>query len=497
MKIASSIDYYTDVLQHSHAKIKQTHGFAPFDFKRLVEYSADGLTLMSAEGKIRYINPAAQKMFGYPIQDVSRINPFSFVHEDDRENAKEVFRRLVSSHKYTATLQFRMIDVNGKIRWVEAVGRNLLRDPHVSAVVVNFRDITKRREIDEKQREIEGKFKHLFNSNLIGIFVATFEGRFVEANRAFLSMLGYSRKELKEGQIQSDLLTPGEYREISKLAVERVKNTGESGTYEKVYVDKKGRPVPVLVALKRIEDKKNLCIGFVLNISERRELEKRKDAFIAVASHELKTPVTSMKVYLDLFERTVANGDPQARLLLNGMKRQVIKMTKLIHDFLDLSRLHSDNVVLRKQRFDITELLQGIIATLTHFFPANSIVYKSTRSLYVFADRERIEQVLINLLHNAIKYSPNSGKIILSCTKENKNIRIRVKDFGIGIANEDRKKIFEKFYRGDAVGRNTYPGFGVGLYISQQIVRKHGGFIRCQSALGQGSTFSVVLPAGL
>src|SRR5581483_9756744 len=195
-----------------------------------------------------------------------------------------------------------------------------------------------------ERKEVEARFQRLFESNLIGVFLSDFDGIFLDANDAFLDLLGYTRAEMQAGILQRDTLTPPEFQHLSVQAVQALQEKGSSGTYEKEYLHKSGRRIPVLIAVTRIEQT-DTCIGFVLNISERKELDKRKDEFINIASHELKTPVTSLKGFLGLLQRLLGAPQGEARekglYYLARMDAQINKLTKLINDLLDLSKIQT------------------------------------------------------------------------------------------------------------------------------------------------------------
>jgi PAS domain S-box-containing protein len=182
-----------------------------------------------------------------------------------------------------------------------------------------------------EQKRLEAKFRQLFDSNLIGVFVSDFAGTFLDANDAFLDLLGYTREELYAGTLERDALTPPEFHYLSQNAVKALQETGASGTYEKEYLHKSGKRIPVLVAVTRIEHT-DTCIGFVLDINERKELEKRKDEFIGMTSHELKTPVTSLKGFLGLLQRRLTTqGDEKALHYLARMDAQSWKTCRARH----------------------------------------------------------------------------------------------------------------------------------------------------------------------
>jgi PAS domain S-box-containing protein len=235
------------------------------------------------------------------------------------------------------------------------------------------------------------------------VFVSDFAGTFLDANDAFLNLLGYTRAELLAGTIERDALTPPEFHSLSQDAVMALQETGASGTYEKEYLHKSGKRLPVLVAVTRIEQTET-CIGFVLDISERKELEKRKDEFIGMASHELKTPVTSLKGFLTLLKRRLTlQGDEKTLHYLARMDAQVNKLTRLIDDLLDLSKIQTGQLVYREDRFEVDALVQEIVENVQDTTQTHRLLLEGQSQAEVFGDRDRIGQVLINLLDNAIK----------------------------------------------------------------------------------------------
>ena len=348
-------------------------------------------------------------------------------------------------------------------------------------------------EMVERSR-LEAKFQQLFDSSLIGVFVSDFGGTFLDANDAFLDILGYSREELQAGKIQRDALTPAEYRSLSQNMVKALQETGSSGTSEKEYLHKSGKRIPVLVAVTRIEQTET-CIGFVLDISERKELDKRKDEFISMASHELKTPVTSLKGFLNLLQRRLkTQEDEKALHYLTRMDAQVHKLIKLINDLLDISKMQTGQLVYREERFAVDALVQEIVENVQETTQTHSLQLEGVTGAEVFGDRDRIGQVLINLLNNAIKYSPQANIVLVRVAKEENAISVSVRDFGIGIAKEHQHKIFERFYQVTDPAEKTYPGLGIGLYIACEIIKRHSGRLWLESQKGAGSTFHFSLP---
>ena len=355
-------------------------------------------------------------------------------------------------------------------------------------------EIAERKIVEERLRISENRYRHLFDSNLIGVFVSDFAGTFLDANDAFLNLLGYSREELLAETMQRDTLTPPEFHYLSQNAVKALQETGASGTYEKEYLHKSGKRIAVLVAVTRIEQT-DTCIGFVLDISERKELDKRKDEFISMASHELKTPVTSLKGFLNLLQRRLITQEDEKTLhYLARMDTQVNKLTRLINDLLDLSKMQSGQLDYQAERFQVDALVQEIVDNMQGTSHTHRVLLEGQAQAEVFGDRDRIGQVLINLLNNAIKYSPHADTVLVRIAKDRLQVVVSIQDFGIGIAQEYQHKIFERFYQVTDAEEKTYPGLGIGLYISCQIIKRHGGQLWVESKKGEGATFHFTLP---
>jgi len=246
------------------------------------------------------------------------------------------------------------------------------------------------------------------------------------------------------------------------------------------------------------DDKKEpvRMLGTVIDITDTKRDEIRKNDFIAMASHELKTPLTSIKAYIQILtKRLIPFNDGFVNITLQKAGNQVIKMTDLIHSFLDLSRLESGKLQLKLGVFDMNELVAETIAETQLLSPGHPIEFEPGRQLFVKADAEKIGQVIGNLLSNALKYSDKESVITVTCTNENNNVKVLVTDKGIGIKAKDQERLFQRFYRVESDKMKNISGFGIGLYLSSEIIQRHKGSIGVQSEEGRGATFYFTLPA--
>ncbi len=227
-------------------------------------------------------------------------------------------------------------------------------------------------------------------------------------------------------------------------------------------------------------------------LEKRKQLEKQKNDLISMASHELKTPLTSLKVFAQVLDKKLAkNKDLDMKKFIEKINIQIDMLSGLINELLDVTRMQRGKLALYTQQFFVKELAEEVIETLQPLTQQKLILDWHT-NLPVHADKERIRQVIINLVTNAIKYSPEGDKILVGSHKRGDYIEMYVQDFGMGIAKEEVKKIFGRFYQ--AAQHKTFPGLGLGLYISSEIIKIHGGKMWVKSEKGKGSTFYFTLP---
>ncbi len=238
-------------------------------------------------------------------------------------------------------------------------------------------------------------------------------------------------------------------------------------------------------------------VGATVNfrdISKEKELEKSKDEFISIASHELKTPITALKLYTQLLEKQLGKEKNYKYLLpLSKISSQTDRLIDLVGDLLNISRLQTGKFVYNKKPIYIAQLINYSLLNVKPSVKGRKIVKKIADKALVLADKGKVSQVITNLIINAAKYSPPDKEIIITSRHIGKNVIFSVKDFGIGIPRSKQRKIFNKYFQVENRERNI-PGLGIGLYVSSEIVKSHNGKIWVVSSKGKGSTFSFSLP---
>jgi signal transduction histidine kinase len=238
-----------------------------------------------------------------------------------------------------------------------------------------------------------------------------------------------------------------------------------------------------------------LALDNAHHYQEAQEAISLRDDFLSMASHELKTPLTSLKMYTQIVQRQFARkGDESLSQSLAKMDAQVNKLTLLIGDLLNVSRIEHGQLALQMDTFDINELVREMVAQVQLTAVRHTIRVEGRITHPVLGDKDRIEQVVLNLLSNAIKYSPGADTVIVRLTPEQDAAAVSVQDFGIGIDPQHLNKIFTRFYRVSGLEEKTFPGLGIGLYLSHEIIRRHGSNLAVESEKGKGSLFRFTLP---
>jgi signal transduction histidine kinase len=282
-------------------------------------------------------------------------------------------------------------------------------------------------------------------------------------------------------------------KKITKLAKPFFKKTlaGEATSFEVEFSNK-----TYMVRNIPIKNQKGEVVSFISmaqNITSEKEFDQQKNAFIGIASHELKTPITALSAYTQILEKRLRS-NKQNHYFIKHIRSQTDKLVRLIDDLLNVSKIDSAKLDLNLKEIDPNILIGRIVRDFQYTTQTHSIEKEGVIKGNVVCDENRIEQVIINLLTNAIKYSPNSKQIIVHLSNIKDEAVVAIEDFGFGIAKEDLSKVFQRFFRSKNTAEGHVKGFGLGLFICAEIIKKHGGRIWAESEKDEGSIFSFSLP---
>ena len=381
----------------------------------------------------------------------------------------------------------------------------VVKDKHenMRAINVTIFDITDRKKYEsellnaKKEADNEKKrFELLADLTPDIIFTATPEGIIEYANQRFYEYFNLSSKDYNQ-RLVLKRIHPSDKTRCFKLWINAIMQ-GSTFEAEIRLKDAFGKYIWHLVrAVPYTNDTSSVFkfFGSCTNIQEQKELQSKKDEFISVASHELKTPLSSLKGYIQIIkkERT----DPVFSTIVNRCVRAVNNMQFLVGSLLDVSSIQTRQLQLQITATPLSDLIQESIELISMNYPSSRIrlYFDADKEVKVWADAQRIQQVIINLLSNAIKYSPNGKEVILRVEKQpnEQEVKISVQDFGMGIPGEDIKHVFDKYYRVKNAA-NQVSGLGIGLYLIKEIIQLHKSSIFVESEVNKGSTFYFYLP---
>ncbi|MGM9475557.1 ATP-binding protein [Pedobacter sp. GSP4] len=425
-----------------------------------------------------------------------------YIYELDRPKVEAAINEAISEKKIFQ-LEHRVLQADGSIGWTLSRAVPILnKQGEIIEWFGTASDITETKRTEEalrtskEQSEQQKRLYETITNNTPDLmYVFDLNYNFIYANNALLTMWG----KTWENAVGKGLLDNGYepwHAEMHEREIDLVKTTKQPirgevsfphavlGTriYDYIFT-------PVINQDGEVE----AVAGTTRDITEIKESEMRKNDFIGMVSHELKTPLTSLSAYLQLVE-SESGKDNQAlreKAIAQSIKKTK-RMTNMINGFLNLSRLESNKLFIEKAPFDIAELIADIEEETRILYSTHKFNFDSFESVTVNADRGKISQVIINLINNAVKYAEKGSKIQVSCFQMGENVQVRVKDEGRGIMEGELPKLFERFYRGQ--NNKLIAGFGIGLYLCSEIIKGHGGEIGVESTVGIGSTFYFTLP---
>jgi PAS domain S-box-containing protein len=513
-------------------------------YRQLAEFSADAIVI-SQGGRIVYANPTGALLIGAnDPSDLLGKRVFEFVHPDLIAVAQERARRVVTGRTLAETIEERWVRLNGQVIDVEVMSMPIRFEGQPAAQIV-IRDITLRKQAEAQLRESERRYRTIFETVGVAIWEKDFSAvksaldalpwdeitdlraylhahpefvgramslvRIVDVNPSGLAMVG--AQDLR-GLVASlpDIFLP----ESADMFIEELAVLAEGGSWlhgESALRTLQGDRLDVLitmrlpgaafpeeyalVSLTDITDRKRAEAAVTQALATAEHALQVREEFLSVATHELRTPITSLRTAAQFVRRQFELAEatlPQGLLrMARVMDEQTEKLGRMVDQLLDLSRLEAGRLVLDRRRVDLMAIVHGVADLGRTLSSRHEMVVNGPPSLVLDADPLRIEQVLVNLVGNAVKFSPGSGAITITVSTPTSGIaEVAVTDAGIGVPEEHRERIFERFYQVEPSERAT--GMGLGLYISRQIVELHGGHIWMEAPNAGGACFVLSLP---
>lgn len=362
----------------------------------------------------------------------------------------------------------------------------------VDAGLIITLDITNIKQAEEKS----AKLAAIVQSSDDAIVSKTLESVVTSWNAAAERIFGYSADEMIGQTIYK--IIPADRQDEEPQILARLKKGERVEHFETKRITKDGRLLDISLTISPIKDAQRNIIGLskiARDITEKKQEEQRKNDFIGMVSHELKTPLTSLSAIIQVATSKLKDGGDE--FLTGAMEnagRQIKKMTGMINGFLNISRLESGQLLIEKEPFRLDLLLLEILEETKLTVGSHAFNLDGCNNIIVNADRDKISSVISNLISNAVKYSPRGKLIDIRCQLEKEAVIVSIKDEGIGIKPSDIDRVFDRYYRVENSDLRHVSGFGIGLYLSAEIIKRHNGKIWAESKNGKGTTFYFSLP---
>jgi PAS domain S-box-containing protein len=478
----------------------------------IVEHSDDAIIGKGLNGIITSWNAAAERLYGYKAQEAIGQPISTIVPSDRQAELKSIMERLVDGERieHLETERLKRDGTRVEVSLTVSPIKNAYGEVIGASKIAQ--DISQRKRAEEALRTSEARKAAFFRTALDCIISIDHEGRVLEFNPAAEHTFGYREVEVLGKELAS-LIIPPAMRDQYRRGLAHYLATGEgpilNRRLEMIGVRSDGTELPVELAVTRVQaEGPAVFTAHLRDITERKQLEnqlrqyiadlseadRRKDEFLAMLAHELRNPLAAIGYSMQLLSAS----PEQLSLATEITQRQVRQLTHLIDDLLDVSRITTNRVQLRKEAVDASVLVTRAVGSARPAIEERKhklTVDISNEEMPLFADPTRIEQVIVNLLTNAAKYTPEGGDISVKAYPENEQAVIKVRDSGVGIPREMLARVFELFIQVDPTIDRSAGGLGIGLTVVRHLTEMHGGTVSAASeGLGKGSEFSIHLP---
>lgn len=480
-------------------------------FRATFEQAAVGIAHVGLDGSWVRVNQKLCEIVGASAEVLLHKTFQDITHPDDLDADLTKMQQLLRGEISTYTMEKRYIREGGALIWVNLTA-SMVRDSdgQPSYFIAVVEDITARKQAERDLQQAHQRTIEILESISDAFYALDTEWRFSYINRRAEALWQRDRRELLGQNIwqafphavgsesyQAQIQAMGEQRAITLETLSPLINSWIEVT---IYPSPAGISVYFrdITARRRAEQERQQLLAS--EQEARRQAEdavRTRDAFLSVASHELKTPLTALLGYAQLLERrTKGVLADREQLALGRVVEQAQRLSQMIGHLLDLSLLESGHIKMERGPIDLHALVGRVLEEMQPLLGGRAVTLRADDEppLVVLGDWARLEQVLRNLVQNAIKYSPDNSPIALAITREGALACLAVSDQGIGIPPEAQARLFERYYRAENAERDKVSGTGIGLYVVKEIVQAHDGTVEVCSSEGQGSTFRVRLP---
>lgn len=402
-----------------------------------------------------------------------------------------------------------LFDINGTVEGVITFGFEVTNQVVARRQAEALAEDLRAQQIALKKSE--SRFSRLVEANIVGVMLVGPNGAILEANDAFLKMVGYTREDLQINSINWVEMTPPEYIQQDKRVLQELAVSGSCAPFEKEYIRKDGSRVPILLGAAQLESDELAWVCFVVDLTESKKIEallrqqaedlsranRLKDEFLATVSHELRTPLNAMLGWATML-RSSQLDEATTKRAVETIERNARAQNQLINDLLDVSRIITGKLRLNVRPVFLITVIEAAIDSIRPAAEAKNIRIQSLLDPAagpISGDPDRLQQVFWNLLSNAVKFTPKGGRVQIRSERINSHVEVTVSDTGQGISPEFLPYVFERLQQADSTTTRAHGGLGLGLAIVRHLVELHGGSVHAASAgKGQGATFIVNLP---
>jgi len=485
-------------LSETQTHLQRTlYGLAESDerFRNLVRDAAVGIILVTGkELKTLIVNETYAKLIGRTIAELEHKPLFDNIPEAEG-TFKPFIERVLDSGEplYLTDQPYRVYSDADTISGFLNITYQPYRESNgeVSGVMILCQDVTEQFISKLKLEQSEERFRFMLNAIPQQVWTATPDGRLNYVNEVVTEDFGENGDSIV-GQGWENFIHPDDVA-ATMSAWQRSLSSGQEYQVEFRLRMKNGEYIWHLARARAYQQggKTVSWLGTNTNIGTQKSNEQKKDEFLSIASHELKTPLTSIKAFNQIMQRM--NKAEKLATFLDKSTHHIFRLEKLINDLLDVTRINAGKMVYDIQPFDFREMLLESMESVQLKSEGHEIVLEQADELRFSGDRLRLEQVVNNILSNAVKYSPGATKVLVNATVQGTGVVVSVRDFGIGIAREHIEHLFGRYYRVDNTAMR-FEGLGLGLYISSEIIKRHNGTLWIESTEGEGSTFYFRLP---
>jgi PAS domain S-box-containing protein len=458
----------------------------------IVESSDDAIISKDLNGIITSWNTAAQRIFGYSPAEIIGQSILKLIPDDRKHEETHILNQLRKG------IQVDHFETRRKRKDGSLVDLSLTISPILSGdgSIIGLSKIARDLTANRKAEVVSERLSAIIDCSDDAIISKDLNSIVTSWNDSAERIFGYTAAEMI-GESILKIIPTNRLSEEPRI-LSQLKQGNRVDHFETVRMKKDGTLIYVSLTISPIKDRNGDIVGLskiARDITENKLMEKKKDEFIGFVSHELKTPLTSLRSYVQIALHQARK--QELDFIANALSRadiQTKKMEKMISDFLNISRFEEGKMQLELSRFDIVSLIKNCVEDASIVSTRHLISYDGITECFVYGDQEKLSLVMTNLLGNAQKYSPEQGNITVCCHNKGNNILISVKDEGIGISTADQKRLFQKFFRVSNEQTRFISGFGIGLYLVSMILELHGSTISVESCQGSGATFLFQLP---